>query len=214
MVTGSRSAAWPVFKAFPFQQVSMFTGIVEGTARVTSVEEDDGRRIELESSLLEDVDTGGSVCVSGACLTVEELTTRGAVFFVSRETLDRTWFSGMAGGDTVNLETPVAAGESMGGHFVQGHVDTTAELLEIKKDGGDRVVDVKLPGEISAHVVEKGFVAVEGISLTVSGIDDSSFQVNIVPETWRETSLSQKDEGDKVNLEADILAKYVDKAGE
>jgi riboflavin synthase len=191
----------------------MFTGLVEDTVEVKNIEDaGEGKRILLETSeLLEDNEVGASISVSGACLTIEEFRDNGVIFFLAEETLDKTWFSQMKEGDKLNLEDSLTPQDKMGGHYVQGHVDTTAEVLEVEELEEGWNMTFSLPEEISQYVVQKGFITVEGISLTVAEITDESFTVTVIPETWNVTNLSEKKKGDKVNLEADIMAKYAEK---
>jgi riboflavin synthase len=191
----------------------MFTGLVEDTVEVKNIQDaGEGKRILLETSeLLEDNEVGASISVSGACLTIEEFRDNGVIFFLAEETLDKTWFSQMKEGDKLNLEDSLTPQDKMGGHYVQGHVDTTAEVLEVEELEEGWNMTFSLPEEISQYVVQKGFITVEGISLTVAEITDESFTVTVIPETWNVTNLSEKKKGDKVNLEADIMAKYAEK---
>jgi riboflavin synthase len=191
----------------------MFTGLVEDTVEVKNIEDaGEGKRILLENSeLLEDNEVGASISVSGACLTIEEFRDNGVIFFLAEETLDKTWFSQMKEGDKLNLEDSLTPQDKMGGHYVQGHVDTTAEVLEVEELEEGWNMTFSLPEEISQYVVQKGFITVEGISLTVAEITDESFTVTVIPETWNVTNLSEKKKGSKVNLEADIMAKYAEK---
>lgn len=191
----------------------MFTGLVEETGEIVSTEDSgEGKRIELSAdTVFEDAEVGDSISVSGACLTVEEFTDEGVEIFLAEETLERSWFSEISEGDEVNLERSLTPEDRMGGHYVQGHVDSTAEILEIEELEEGWNFTFSLPGNISRYIVEKGFVAVEGISLTVAGIDGDSFSVTIIPETWKKTNLSERGEGDKVNIEADVMAKYAEK---
>ncbi len=191
----------------------MFTGLVEETGYVKDIEKaGEGKRIVVEADLTpEDVSIGGSISVSGACLTVEEFQDDTLKFFLAEETLERTWFSEVKEADKVNFERPLTPEDRMGGHYVQGHVDAVSNVKNIEEleEGWNFIFSV--PEQISQYIVEKGFIAVEGVSLTVTEVSDDSFSVTIIPETWKVTNLSEKEEGDEVNIEADIMAKYAEK---
>ena len=191
----------------------MFTGLVEDIVEVKDIEEaGEGRRVLLEShEVFDDNKVGASISVSGACLTIEEFKDNGVIFFLAEETLEKTWFSELVEGNQLNIEDSLTPTDKMGGHYVQGHVDTTAEVLEIEELEEGWNISFSIPEEIDQYIVQKGFIAVEGISLTVAEIDEESFTVTIIPETWNTTNLSEKEVGEKVNLEADIMAKYAEK---
>lgn len=191
----------------------MFTGIVEGTVLVKDVEEaGEGKRISVERpEFLQGVSEGESISVSGVCLTLEEFDEESISFFLAEETLEKTWFSEISGGDELNIEKSLTPEDSMGGHIVQGHVETPAEILEIEELEEGWNFKFEKPEDLENLLVHKGFVAVEGISLTVTKIDDRSFSVTVIPETWERTNFSGKKEGDQVNLEPDMMAKYVQK---
>ena len=156
---------------------------------------------------------GSSIAVNGVCLTVVELDRAAGTFAadVMRETLNRSSLATLATGDPVNLERPVAAGGRLGGHIVQGHVDGTGKVLE--RTPGDRwqLVRIGLPAALARYLVEKGSIAVDGISLTISAVDDTSFTVSLIPETLTRTTLGRRAPGELVNLEVDVLAKYVER---
>ncbi|PSG99384.1 MAG: riboflavin synthase [Nanohaloarchaea archaeon SW_7_43_1] len=191
----------------------MFTGLVNETGRVTSVEDaGEGKRIELTANqTFEDLDTGDSISVSGACLTVEEFTEAGVEIFLAEETLDKTWFSGLREGEKVNLEQSLTPRDRMGGHYVQGHVDDISEINEIEELEEGWNLHFSMPKEFERYIVEKGFITVEGISLTITEIDEEGFWITIIPETWEKTNLSEKSIGDLVNIEIDVMAKYAEK---
>jgi riboflavin synthase len=192
----------------------MFTGIVEETGRVERVEDsEDGRRLRVGTTFA-DRSAGESIAVDGACLTVEAFEP-GEWFsvFLARETLDRTTFDEVQEGDGVNLERAMAADERFDGHVVQGHVDGTTEIREIDRIGEDWAYTFELPPGLDQYVVEKGSIALDGISLTVARLDDDSgtFSVAIIPTTYHETTLSEKEPGDEVHVEVDVFAKYVER---
>lgn len=191
----------------------MFTGLVEDTVLVKKIEDaGEGKRILLENrELFDENEVGASISVSGACLTIEEFTDNGVIFFLAEETLEKTWFSELEDGSILNLEDSLTPTDKMGGHYVQGHVDTTSEITHIEELEEGWNFTFSLQEEIADYVVQKGFIAVEGISLTVAEIDEEGFKVTVIPETWNATNLSAKKEGDKVNIEVDIMAKYAEK---
>lgn len=189
----------------------MFTGIVEETGEVLAVETNaDGRRLRIETTF-EGLETGQSISVSGACLTVEEYTD-GEAFsvFLASETVAKTYLGDIAVGDRVNLERAMPAEGRFDGHFVQGHVDGTAEVLDIERVGDDWVYTFSLPETNQQYVVSKGSITVDGISLTVAELEDDRFTVAVIPETHRLTTLSEKSVGHPVHLEVDVVAKYVE----
>lgn len=192
----------------------MFTGIVEETGRVERVEDtDDGRRLRVATTF-SDLGAGDSIAVDGACLTVESFEP-GAWFsvFLATETVERTSFDAVAAGDEVNLERAMAADERFDGHVVQGHVDGTTELVGVEPVDEDWLFTFALPDGLARYVVEKGSIALDGISLTVAELDDEAgtFSVAIIPTTYEETTLSEKHVGDRIHVEVDVLAKYVER---
>lgn len=193
----------------------MFTGIVEETGEVVGVSATEaGTRLRVRGSFAPELTRGQSIAVSGVCLTVEDREEDGFEVFLSRETLDRTYLDAVAQGDRVNLERAVPADGRFDGHFVQGHVDGTAEVRAVDRTGdddGDREYTFALPSDLRRYVVEKGSIAVDGISLTVAELGEGEFSVAVVPETYRLTNLSGKALGDPVHLEVDLVAKYVER---
>lgn len=190
----------------------MFTGIIEDVGEVTDVVMDSrGSRVRVVSSFADELREGQSVSVSGVCLTVESVGASGFEVFLSRETREKTSFGAIEVGDRVNLERAMPVDGRFDGHFVQGHVDTVAEIVEIVSVGEDWEFVFRLPDEIAQYLVEKGSIAVDGISLTVASRGVDSFRVAVIPVTWGETGLSEKVEGDLVNLEVDVIAKYVER---
>jgi riboflavin synthase len=190
----------------------MFTGLVRDVGTVRSVGRgEDGVRLEVETALAGELGEGDSISVNGVCLTAVEV--EGAAFRadVMAETLRRSSLGPLAEGDRVNLELPLRAGDPLGGHMVQGHVDATGEVRSIEEAGFARVLRLAAPPELLRYVVEKGSIAVDGVSLTVSEIDDEGFSVSLIPETLERTTLGAARPGREVNLEVDVLAKYVEK---
>jgi riboflavin synthase len=190
----------------------MFTGLVEAKATVSSVERDgDGARIEVSTPLAAELRAGDSVAVNGVCLTAVE--TGGDRFRadVMAETLRRSSLGPLRSGDPVNVELPLRADARLGGHMVQGHVDATGTVEDVRDDGFARVVRVACDPGVLRYVVEKGSIAVDGVSLTVASVDEGGFTVALIPETLERTTLGHAGPGHVVNLEVDVLAKYVEK---
>ncbi len=191
----------------------MLTGIVEELGHVVSLAHGpDSAVVRIRGPLVTaDAAPGASIAVNGICLTVVELDADGFCVDVMAETLRRTCLGELTPGSPVNLERAVAVGDRLGGHLVQGHVDGTGTILA--RQPGDRweVVTISLPGELARYVVEKGSITVDGVSLTIAGLDDVSFQVSLIPTTLALTTLGTKQVGEPVNLEGDVLAKYVER---
>lgn len=194
----------------------MFTGLVEKTGEVTQIRDaGEGKRITVNAEkVFEDVKKGDSISVSGACLTVEEFENDKAMFFLAEETLEKTYFDRLEEREILNFERSLKPDDRMGGHFVQGHVDTTSKVLDVEELEEGWNFTFSKPCSLENYIVEKGFVTVEGISLTVTDVDSDSFAVTVIPETWKITNLSEKNEGDYVNVEADIMAKYAEKSAQ
>jgi riboflavin synthase len=186
----------------------MFTGIVEEIGQVISAA--DNRLVIAAPKICPKLQPGDSVDVNGACLTVTEFDRASFSVDVMEETLERTTLGRLKSGDRVNLETALTLQKPLGGHLVQGHVDTTGEVESLVKHVESTVVRLATPPDIMYYVVEKGFIAVNGISLTVTGRDERGFDVSIVKFSMQNTNLSDLKVGDQVNLEADIIAKYVE----
>jgi riboflavin synthase len=190
----------------------MFTGIIEevGIVKVLQFIKDSAA-IEIEATrILEDLWHGSSIAVNGVCLTVRERIRQGFQAELSQETLARSSFGRLKKGSRVNLERPLLATGRLGGHFVQGHVDCVGTVLAIDSNAGFASYQFSLPPEIQPYVVEKGSIAVDGISLTVAQLRQDSFQVAVIPHTLENTNLSTRRVRDLVNLECDVLAKYVE----
>jgi riboflavin synthase len=190
----------------------MFTGLVETTARVRRVDPDgDGARLEVETPLAAELQQGDSVAVNGVCLTAIDPSAGGFKADVMAETLRRSSLGPLAAGDSVNLELPLRAGDRLGGHVVQGHVDGTGSVESVHDEGFARVVRIAAAPDLLRYVVEKGSIAVDGVSLTVAEVDGDGFSVSLIPETLERTTLGHAAPGRVVNLEVDVLAKYVEK---
>jgi riboflavin synthase len=186
---------------------NMFTGIIEEIGVIASITT--GGMVISANQVLKDMQLGGSIAVNGACLTVTDFDSRGFSIEVMPETFHQTNLGMLRTGDKVNLERPLALGGELGGHMVQGHVDDTGIITSITKEGEAVLMRFEAPPEVMRFIVPKGFIAVDGVSLTVTSKDTNSFQVSIVSYTRQHTNLEFKKIGDAVNLEADIIGKYV-----
>jgi riboflavin synthase len=186
----------------------VFTGLVLGKGTIRSMR--DGR-LEVDTPFGAELKDGDSVSVNGVCLTAVDPSPRGFVADVMPETLRRSSLGPLGEGDEVNLELPLRAGDRLGGHVVQGHVDGTGTVEQMREEGISRVVRIAADGDLLRYVVEKGSIAVDGVSLTVSAVDDEAFEVSLIPETLERTTLGQAAPGRIVNVEVDVLAKYVEK---
>ena len=191
----------------------MFTGIIEELGTVASLEVlEDSIRLGIKGSLVrEDLAQGESVSVNGVCLTAAEVTPEGFIADVMLETLNRSSLSGIAEGERVNLERALSGAGRFGGHVVQGHVDGVAEIISREPSANWEVVKVRIPSELSKYVVHKGSITFDGVSLTVNDISGDVVSLSLIPETLRLTTLGTKQIGDKLNVEADILAKHIEK---
>jgi len=190
----------------------MFTGLVEETGRVVSLEPGGMARLAVAAGWAgEDARAGDSVSVNGACLTVNETDEGTLVFYAMPETLRRTALGDLSEGSLVNLERAMSAGGRFGGHIVQGHVDGVGEVLGIRPEGDAEIWTFTAPVEVLRYTVEKGSVCVDGISLTVASLNEGSFAVSILPQTREKTNLRELKVGDRVNLEADVIGKYVER---
>jgi riboflavin synthase len=190
----------------------MFTGLVQSLGRVVTVNRDEaGARITIETPLVGELAPGDSIAINGVCLTAVSLDNGSFEADAMNETLTRSSLGGLSVGSEVNLELPLRATDRLGGHVVQGHIDGVGTIGEVVPDGFSRRIRIEAPGELLRYVIEKGSVAVDGVSLTVSALDDRSFTVSLIPETLERTNLGNASAGTRVNLEVDVLAKYVEK---
>ena len=190
----------------------MFTGLVEEVGRVSRLEQ--GEMLSLSISAgraAEDTREGDSVSVNGVCLTVGKADGRTLSFYAMPETLRRTALGELVEGSAVNLERAMAAGSRFGGHIVQGHVDGVGEVLRVRPEGEAEIWEFAAPDSVLRYAVEKGSVCVDGISLTLVSIEEGSFTVSILPQTRVNTNLAELGVGDRVNLEADVIGKYVER---
>jgi len=191
----------------------VFTGIIEELGTVRSVTETaGGARIEVSAGVVADgTSNGDSIAVNGVCLTTLDVGHESFAADVSRETLDRSTLGKLTSGSRVNLERAVTPSTRLGGHIVQGHVDGRGRFVSAEKDGDFWTVRIGFPLEMARYFVYKGSVAVEGISLTIAKLDEECFDIAVIPKTWELTNLSTLNPGDDVNLEADVIAKYVER---
>jgi riboflavin synthase len=190
----------------------MFTGLVEGTGRIVSLEPGGMTRLVVSANLAgDDARIGDSVSVNGVCLTVNEVDRDELVFHAMPETLRRTALGDLSKGSLVNLERAMGAGSRFGGHIVQGHVDGVGEMLGVRPEGDAQMWTFTAPADVLRYTVEKGSVCVDGISLTVASLDEGAFDVSILPQTRENTNLRELKAGRKVNLEADVIGKYVER---
>jgi riboflavin synthase len=190
----------------------VFTGLVQDLGTVAAVDAtDDGVRLRLRTSLAGEIGEGDSVAVNGVCLTATEVTGEGFTADVMHESLRRSSLGAVGADSQVNLELAMRASDRLGGHIVQGHVDGLGTVGGVREDGFSRVVTIEAPADVLRYVVEKGSIAVNGVSLTVSAIGEDRFEVSLIPETLERTTLGEAAAGTPVNLEVDVLAKYVEK---
>lgn len=191
----------------------MFTGIIEELGSVASlIPSQAGARLTVAArTVISDLAKGDSIAVNGVCLTAVDVSTNSFLADVSPETLDRTTLGGLKPGSPVNLERAMLPTTRFGGHIVQGHVDGRGALISATADGDFWTVRIGFPAELARYLVHKGSVAVEGISLTIAALADDHFDIAAIPKTWTATNLSSLTAGDPVNLETDIIAKYVER---
>ena len=190
----------------------MFTGLVQDRGRVEEVSRTDGGvRLTVSSALTAELSEGDSIAVDGVCLTATGVRDRTFRAEMMNETLQRTALERAVAGSAVNLELPVRASDRLGGHIVQGHVDGVGTVANVTEDGFARRLEIEAPPALLRYVIEKGSIAVDGVSLTVTGTANGSFTVSLIPETLERTNLGTASAGTTVNLEVDVLAKYVEK---
>jgi riboflavin synthase len=188
----------------------MFTGLIEAIGRIGAVEPvPGGRQLRVETTLGAELRPGDSIATNGVCLTATSADASGFSADVSPETLRVTSLGGLQPGRAVNLERPLRADARLGGHFVLGHVDAVGRITAIQPQGDSHWLEVEFPSTLAALLISKGSIAVDGISLTIASLTDMRFGVQIVPFTWQHTALPDLHTGDAVNLEADVLGKYV-----
>jgi riboflavin synthase len=190
----------------------MFTGLIAEVGTVERVEAgSDGARLRVRTGLAGELEAGESIAVNGACLTAAAVDGDAFEADVMNQTLEQTSLGPLQPGERVNLELPLRAEDRIGGHLVQGHVDGTGEVARVSEDGFARRVAIDVPEDLRRYVVERGSVAVDGVSLTVATLSDSGFEVALIPETLERTTLGEASEGTRVNLELDVIARYVER---
>jgi riboflavin synthase len=190
----------------------VFTGLIEDLGSVRALEQDDdGARLQIATSMAGEISEGDSIAVNGVCLTASQLREDGFGADVMSETLRRSSLGALRAGASVNLELAMRADARLGGHVVQGHVDGTGEVVEIRADGMARVLEIETEPRLTRYMVEKGSIAVDGVSLTLSALGERGFAVSLIPETLRRTNLGAVERGALVNLEVDVLAKHVER---
>lgn len=191
----------------------MFTGLVEEKGiLIQKIPTGDGFQFEIQAEkVLEDLNIGSSIAVNGCCLTVVKRTERTFSVDTIEETLNKTNLGVLKQGDKVNLERPLKADARLGGHFVLGHIDTTGKIENIKELSNSHWMTISFPEKFNQYLIYVGSVAIDGVSMTVAELKNNSFSVGIIPHTWKETIFSEKKIGDTVNLEFDVLGKYVER---
>jgi riboflavin synthase len=188
----------------------MFTGIIKELGRVEEIESsDDGARLRIGAELASELEAGDSVAVNGACLTATSVAEGSFEADVMHQTLSLTTLGSLEASSPVNLELPLRPTDRLGGHVVQGHVDGTGTVADLSADGFAKRLRVELPEELLPYVVDRGSIAIEGVSLTIAGLTDSAVEVSLIPETLERTTLGALEPGDRVNVECDVLARYV-----
>lgn len=191
----------------------MFTGLIEELGTIVAVKPlSEGRRIRIAAELTtSDLNNGDSIAVNGVCLTAMDVDQGGFFADVSPETLQRTTIGGLSPGSRVNLERSVTPTTRLGGHIVQGHVDGRGKFISAEPQGDFWTVTIGFPEELARYFVHKGSIAIEGISLTIARLDEAELRIAVIPKTWEMTNLSTLKPNDDVNLEADVIAKYVER---
>jgi riboflavin synthase len=191
----------------------MFTGIIEELGKISSLNKNaNGAKIQIAAKIVtKDTNEGDSIAVNGVCLTALEITPNSFSADVSLETLNRSTLGTLSVGSVVNLERAVTPTTRLGGHIVQGHVDATGKFLSATQSGDFWTVRIGFPEDFAKYLVFKGSVSVEGISLTVANLVDNYFEIAVIPKTWNQTNFSTLKSGDDVNLEADVIGKYVER---
>lgn len=190
----------------------MFTGLIESTGKVLALDpRGEQARLTLEIPFANELAHGESVAINGCCLTAAEISAEGISFDVLTQTLNVTSLGDLKPGHQVNLERALRTGDRLGGHFVQGHIDATGPIERLEARGQDHVLEVRLPEEIARLCIDKGSIAIDGISLTIADLEGTLARFWLIPHTVEHTNLSQRGIGQRVNLEADVLAKHVAK---
>jgi len=190
----------------------MFTGLIKELGRIEAVNaSDDGARLRIEAELASELDEGDSVAVNGACLTATSVGDGAFEADVMHQTLSLTTLGALEASSPVNLELPLRATDRLGGHVVQGHVDGTAAVTELTADGFAKRLRIELPDELLPYVVARGSIAIEGVSLTIADLTGNALEVSLIPETLERTTLGAAAVGDRLNVECDVMARYVER---
>jgi riboflavin synthase len=190
----------------------MFTGLIADLGSVAAVEQDgEGATLRIDSALASELRAGDSIAVNGVCLTAIDVGEGGFAAQAIHETLERSSLGRLRAGSRVNLELPLRAADRLGGHVVQGHVDATGTVSAVREEGFSRVLTIELEPRLTRYLVEKGSVALDGVSLTVSALKEHGFSVSLIPETLQRTNLGELHEGAILNIEVDVLAKHVER---
>lgn len=190
----------------------MFTGLIQDVGTVESIDSGaDGARLRIATTLAPEISLGDSVAVDGACLTATAVGEDGFETEAMNQTLRITALGAVEPGAAVNLELAMRATDRLGGHIVQGHVDGVGTVLDVTEDGFARRLRVELPAELRRYAIDKGSITLSGVSLTVADLDETSVSVSLIPETLERTNLGRLDRGDRVNVESDVVAKYVER---
>ncbi len=189
----------------------MFTGLIQDIGTIRAINSARGDlQFEIETNMdLATVQIGASICCSGCCLSVTEKTANTFKVDVSQETINSTSLGAWSVMTRINLEPSLKLGDEMGGHIVSGHVDTTTKIIDIKKEGDSHRIKIAIPQNFERFIAPKGSVTIDGVSLTVNDVEQTHFGVNIIPHTWHKTTLADRKAGDSVNIEIDMLARYV-----
>ncbi len=191
----------------------MFTGLVQALGKVQeAVDSDQGMRLTIATGLASELRRGDSIAVNGVCLTASQVDGGAFTAELMNETLSRSSLAGARAGTGVNLELPLRPSDRLGGHFVQGHVDAVGTVVSMSDDGFARCLSIAVPAELERYIAKKGSIAVDGVSLTVAELGDGCITVSLITETLTRTNLGAAEPGTRVNLEVDVLAKYVEKA--
>lgn len=209
-----RAFCAPASRALTDTAARMFTGIIKAVGTIVEISptgNDLSLHVDTGALSLDDAQVGDSICVSGTCLTVVELTTAGFWADVSRETLECTTLGELGSNSRVNLEPSLTPSTAMGGHLVSGHVDGKARVVERQEDGRSTRFSFDVPTSLARYVAAKGSICVDGISLTVNTVSGTRFSVNIIPHTLEVTTLGERHEGDRVNIEVDVVARYLER---
>ena len=194
----------------------MFTGIIEETGKIEKIERSENGAIFILSakSIISDLKIGDSIAVNGACLTIVNMDKKSFMVELSPETLEKTNFMKITIGENVNLERPLRLNDRLGGHLVSGHIDGVGQLIGKRQEGNSIIMKFSVPSDFKKYLIPKGSIAIDGISMTAVDIHENQFTIAVIPHTLKVTSLGHKKIGDDVNLEFDLIAKYIERFGQ